>query len=211
MSEQGAGQLQRQHTKSGQQLSDIAERRLSAIASFDTQCLKPAGGPAFGPGRHLLGSRRGFLGHVVEKWQTAVIFSRQSGAPTSFSNNGGGTFNNVNTTSVQLGPNPEGSVQKVVNNVVYFTGLTQVTDPSVKNLPANLQSLSTLYAIQGADGRVLVQHPLPGSLGTLSPKATGASVHQTQPPVIEGCHVKHRAEHYATTAGGRRNLLNKPI
>ncbi len=122
----------------------------------------------FGPGKQAFRSSHGVLAHIVEKWQTAVIFNKQSGTPTTFTNNGGGTFNNVAATSVALGPLPSGSVQKVGNNVVYFTGLTQVPDPSIQNLPANLRSLSTLYAIQGSNGQILVQNPTPGSIGTLS-------------------------------------------
>jgi hypothetical protein len=116
-----------------------------------------------------LRASHGVVGRLVEKWQTSVIFTKQSGTPTSFSNSAGNTFNTVGTTDISLGPPPSGSVQKVGNNVVYFTGLTQVQDPSVKNMPANLQSLSSLYAIQGANGQILLQNPVPGSLGPLSP------------------------------------------
>jgi hypothetical protein len=123
----------------------------------------------FGPGKRLLGQSHGILSHVVERWQTSVIFYKQSGTPTTFGNaTGEDTFNGQSTTDTQLGALPSGSVQKVGNNVVYFSGLTQVTDPSVKNLPSNLQSLSTLYAIQGANGQLLLENPVPGSLGALS-------------------------------------------
>jgi hypothetical protein len=123
----------------------------------------------FGYGKPVLGSSHGILGRLVEKWQTAVIFNKQSGTPTSFSNNAGGTFNTVNTTDISLGALPSGSVQKVGNNVVYFSGLTQVQDPTAKLLPSNLQSLSTLYAVQGANGQTLLENPIPGQLGSLSP------------------------------------------
>jgi hypothetical protein len=106
---------------------------------------------------------------VVEKWQTAVIFNKQSGTPTTFGNSAGDTFNGQSTTDIPLGALPSGSVHMVGNNVEYFSGLTQVQDPSVKLLPSNLQSLSTLYAIQGANGQLLLQNPVPGSLGPLSP------------------------------------------
>jgi hypothetical protein len=123
----------------------------------------------FGPGKRLLGQSHGILSHVVERWQTSVIFYKQSGTPTTFGNaTGEDTFNGQSTTDTQLGALPSGSVKKVGNNVVYFSGLTQVTDPSVKNLPSNLQSLSTLYAIQGANGQILLENPVPGSLGALS-------------------------------------------
>ena len=102
-----------------------------------------------GPGKRFLGSSHGVVSRLVEKWQTAVIFNKQSGTPTGFSNSAGNTFNNSGATDMQWGPLPSGSVQKVGNNIVYFNGLTQVTDPSVANIPSNLQSLSTLRAIQG--------------------------------------------------------------
>jgi hypothetical protein len=122
----------------------------------------------FGPGRRFVGSSHGAVSHLVEKWQTAVIFNKQSGAPASFSNSAGNTFNNAGATDMQWGPLPSGSVQKVGNNVVYFTGLTQVTDPSVANIPSNLQSQSTLKAIAGPNGRILISNPVPGLLGSMS-------------------------------------------
>lgn len=125
----------------------------------------------FGPGRQFLGSGQGPLPRIVEKWQTAVIFYKQSGTPTTFGNSAGGTFNNQTTTDIQLGAIPQGSVQKVGNNVVYFTGLTQVADPSVANLPSNLQSLSSMYALKNANGQIILENPVPGSLGPLSPTA----------------------------------------
>jgi hypothetical protein len=123
----------------------------------------------FGYGKRVLGSSHGILGHLVEKWQTAVIFNKQSGTPNTFGNSAGDTFNGQSTTDIPLGALPSGSVHMVGNNVEYFSGLTQVQDPSVKLLPSNLQSLSTLYAIQGANGQLLLQNPVPGSLGPLSP------------------------------------------
>jgi Carboxypeptidase regulatory-like domain/TonB dependent receptor len=122
----------------------------------------------FGPRQRFLGSSHGIVSHLVEKWQTAVIFNKQSGTPTSFSNSAGDTFNGAAATDMQWGPLPSGSVQKVGNNIVYFTGLTQVTDPSVANIPSNLQSQSTLKAIQGPSGQILVSNPIPGLLGSMS-------------------------------------------
>ena len=109
------------------------------------------------------------MAQIVEKWQTAVIFNKQSGTPTTFSNNTGeDTFNGAGSTDMQWGPQPSGSVQKVGNNVVYFNGLTQVPDPSIKNMPSNLQSLSTMYALQSSSGQVILSNPVPGLLGSLS-------------------------------------------
>jgi len=125
----------------------------------------------FGPGKRLLRSSHGVVSRLVEKWQTAVIFNKQSGTPTTFGNSAGDTFNGSSATDMQFGPLPSGSVQKVGNNVVYFSGLTQVPDPSLRNLPANLQNLSTLYAIRGANGQTLLANPVPGLLGSLSQSA----------------------------------------
>ncbi len=122
----------------------------------------------FGPGRRFVGSSHGVVSRLVEKWQTAVIFNKQSGTPTTFSNSAGDTFNGSGATDMQWGPLPSGSVQKVGNNVVYFNGLTQVTDPSVASIPSNLQSLSTLKAIQGSNGQLLLSNPVPGLLGSMS-------------------------------------------
>ena len=119
------------------------------------------------------------LGHVVERWQIAGLFYKLSGTPTGFTNNAsnttttsgtGGTFNGLTTpTSVALGAFPKGSVYKSGNNVMYFTGLTQVPDPSIALLPANLQSQSSLFSIQGPNGNLLLENPSPGMIGGLSP------------------------------------------
>ena len=123
----------------------------------------------FGPNRQFFGNSHGVVGHIVEKWQTALLFYKLSGGPTQFNNSSGNTFNNLAPTSVQLGALPSGSVYKSGNNMAYFTGLTQVKDPSILNMPANLQSQSALFAIQDSSGKIILQNPAPGSLGTLSP------------------------------------------
>jgi hypothetical protein len=48
-------------------------------------------------------------------------------------------------------------------------GYTQVPDPSIQNLPSNLQSLSTLLALQGPNGQIAVQNPLLGTIGGTDP------------------------------------------
>ena len=51
--------------------------------------------------------------------------------------------------------------------MVYFTGLTQLTDPSVANINgAALQALSPLKAI-ASGSQILLANPLPGQLGNL--------------------------------------------
>jgi hypothetical protein len=135
-----------------------------------------------GPGKKFLGSTHGVLARIVERWQTAVIFNKLSGSPTTFTNSGatatsggsgaGDTFNALGSaTDVLTGPIPSGSVHIVGNNVVYFNNLTQVADPSIKNMPSSLQSQSPLFAIQNASGQIVLQNPALGTLGGLSPTA----------------------------------------
>jgi hypothetical protein len=129
----------------------------------------------FGPNKKLLGGARGLLARVVENWQTSVIFTKSSGSPTNFSTsitNVTGvddTFNGNTGTVAINGPVPTGSVHIVGNNVEYFpASYTQVADPSIKNLPSSLQSLSPLLALQGPNG-VAVQNPLVGTVGGTDP------------------------------------------
>jgi hypothetical protein len=185
------------------------------LLSFDTPNVIRTSGiwdMPFGPGKQFLGQSRGVLSHLVERWQTSVIFLKQSGAPTTFGNSAGGTFNSSSATDIQLGPQPSGSVQKVGNNVVYFSGLTQVTDPSVRNLPSNLQGQSTLYAIQSANGQTLIENPVPGQLGTLSAASyRGLGTFTLNMQLSKA--VTLSKEHNVTlrVRADALNLLNKPI
>ena len=172
----------------------------------------------FGPKERFLGSSHGVVGHIVEKWTTSVIFFKTSGTPTGFSNSFSspqtfGTFNtNVTPTPIALGALPGGSVYKSGNNVLYFNGLTQVPDPTAKNLPSNLQSLSPLYAIQNSSGQIVLENPAPGALGTLSPtnfRGLGSftlNLQVSKPVVLNREH-----NIVMTFRGDAINLLNKPI
>ena len=64
---------------------------------------------------------------------------------------------------------PDGSIQKLGNGVVYYPGISQITDPSVANITTlgNLRALSTLKAIAGPDGPPILVNALPGQLGAL--------------------------------------------
>ena len=168
----------------------------------------------FGPDKPFLGRNHGVVGHAVEKWTTSVIFYKTSGTPTAFSNSDGQTFNTnlTNPTSVALGPLPTGSVYKSGNNVLFFNGLTQVPDPTIKALPSNLQSLSTLYAIQNANGQIILQNPAPGQLGTLSPtnlRGLGSFTLNLQlsKPIV----ISRERNITAIFRADAINLLNKPI
>lgn len=123
-----------------------------------------------GPGRKFLGSTHGVVARIVEKWQTAIIFNKFSGSPTTFTDSAGGTFNNTATaTAVLNGPIPSGSVHFVGNNVEYFNNLTQTL--SNPNLPSSLQSQNALFSVQNASGQTILQNPALGTLGGLGPTA----------------------------------------
>lgn len=168
----------------------------------------------FGPQRRFLGSSHGIVGHVVERWTTSVLFYKQSGAPTTFSTTGDATFNYNYTASnaTALGPLPSGSVYKSGNNVLYFKGLTQVADPSIKAMPSNLQSLSPLLAIQGPSGNTLLENPAPGTLGSLSPTAIRGPGSFTLNLTLSKPVVLNREHNVAMILRADAiNLLNKPI
>ncbi len=89
-----------------------------------------------GPGKKFLGSTHGVMARIVERWQTAVIFNKFSGSPTTFTDSAGGTFNNTATaTAVLNGPIPSGSVHIVGNNVEYFNNLDPGYRP-IRQAPA---------------------------------------------------------------------------
>lgn len=143
------------------------ERLSKQLLSFDTPNVWRTSAIfdlPFGPDKKFLSGTHGVLAHIVEKWQSSVIFNKLSGAPTNFTGTGA-TFNGLTGTSVINGAIPKGSVQIVGNNVTFFNGYSQVPDPSVKNLPANLQSLSTLLSLQNPSGQIAVQNPLVGTIG----------------------------------------------
>jgi hypothetical protein len=166
----------------------------------------------FGPGKRLLRNNHGILGHMVEQWTTSAVFYKLSGAPTSFSNSSGATFNTATPTSVNLGPLPSGSVYKSGNNVQYFTGLTQVPDPSIQNMPANLRNQSSLMAIQGASGQILVENPLPGQLGTLSPTSfRGLGTFTLNLQLSKPITLNREHKVTAILRADAINVLNKPI
>src|SRR5437588_10614900 len=102
-------------------------------------------------------------------WQTGGIFSFYTGAPISFTAANGLNMSTATSPATQAGPMPDGSIQKVGNGVIYYPGITQITDPSVANITTlgNLRALSTLKAIAGLDGAPILVNAFPGQLGAL--------------------------------------------
>jgi hypothetical protein len=124
----------------------------------------------FGPGKWLGRGSHGVLARVLGGWQTGAIFTYFTGAPISFTGANGLNTSLATATATEVGPMPGGSVQKVGNGVVYYSGITQITDPSVANITTlgNLRALSGLKAIAAADGTSLLVNALPGQLGGLA-------------------------------------------
>jgi hypothetical protein len=139
----------------------------------------------FGKGKTFAGNAPGWLNQIIGNWQIGAISLMYSGQPLTFTaqntinNFTGGSSSDTGTTSGALsnftanllGPIPGHGVTKTGNGVIYFPGLTQITDPSVAALPAGLQPLSTLKALASASGQPLIVNPLPGILGALSQEA----------------------------------------
>jgi hypothetical protein len=131
----------------------------------------------FGKGKLIGGSANGFLDRIIGGWQIGAIGIAQSGSPLTFTalntNGLGNTINNTTTnlaafTANLVGAIPSDGIQRVGTGVVYFSGITQINDPSVASLPtATLQAVSGLKAIANASGSPLLINPLPGQLGTL--------------------------------------------
>jgi len=124
----------------------------------------------FGPGKALGRGSHGVLGRVIGGWQTGAIFSYFTGAPITFTGANGLNTSLATSTATEVGPMPGGSVQKVGNGVVYYPGITQITDPSVANITTlgNLRALSGLKAIANANGTPILVNALPGQLGGLA-------------------------------------------
>lgn len=123
----------------------------------------------FGKGKTFVGNAPGWLNQIIGNWQIGAISLMYSGQPLTFTAQN--TINNTTSlasfTAQLLGAIPGHGVTKTGNGVIYFPGLTQITDPSVASLPAALQPLSTLKAL-ASGGSPLLVNPLPGVLGALS-------------------------------------------
>jgi hypothetical protein len=166
----------------------------------------------FGPHRKVLGNSKGIVARLVERWQTSVIFNKLSGAPTTFTDSAGGTFNNqVTATPAVVGAFPKGSVQFSGNNVVYFSGLTQVPDPSIQNLPANLRANATLFAIAGPDGKTILQNPALGTLGGGFVMFRGPGSFTLNAQLSKLISLKKDSNFSLRLRADASNLLNRPI
>ena len=126
----------------------------------------------FGPGKKFLSSKNGIVSRIFGGWNSSFIFNTFSGQPmdlTVYTT----SFNDVlSNTPVAIGPLSKGlgSVNRTGDGVVYFSGLTQVADPSIANYTAALKANSTMSAITDASGKIILTNPLPGQLGSVAPR-----------------------------------------
>jgi hypothetical protein len=136
----------------------------------------------FGKGKLFGRNANDFLDRIIGGWQLGAIAQAESGQPLTFIAQN--TINNtvgysgasglipynafVGFTPVQVGALPGPGVAKTGNGVVYFSGLTQIADPSIANInSAALQKLSTLFAIARSNGSPVLVNPAPGVMGSL--------------------------------------------
>lgn len=125
----------------------------------------------FGPGRKFLSGGNRVISRLVERWQIGTIFHALSGTPLNLTA-AVSSFNQITGTPTLVGPLPKdfGSVKVGPDGVTFFTGLTQVKDPSVANITTlqGVQARSTLLAVADASGKLLLVNPTPGQIGTLA-------------------------------------------
>ena len=142
----------------------------------------------------------GVLGQVLGGWQTGSILVLQSGAPLSLG--AVGAFNAAgNNTPVAAGDvsNTLGQVTRVGNGVVYFDGLKQIVDPYVSQITTinGIQARSTLLAITDSSGKLLLENPQPGQLGTVAPRfLTGPGLFQIDLNLLKRFKIKERYDFY---------------
>src|SRR5262249_48181779 len=127
----------------------------------------------FGPGRMLLPNTGPILSRVLERWQLGAIFNWTSGAPLTITggSNPYGLTNNFPDMVTAL-PKTFGEVNKTnlaPGVITYFTGIQQVPDPGRANVTTSqsLQGFNGNFALQDAQGRLLLVNPTPGTIGNM--------------------------------------------
>ncbi|HLH29963.1 MAG TPA: carboxypeptidase regulatory-like domain-containing protein, partial [Terriglobia bacterium] len=126
----------------------------------------------FGQGRTFLGSGPAWIQRLTERWGVGGIFSFSTGAPLTFTAPitslwQTGTANTP--LALQSIPSNTGKLTFVSNGVNYFPGWTQVKDPAIATLTSTngVNTSSTNFAIQDANGRIVLQNPVAGTVGTV--------------------------------------------
>jgi hypothetical protein len=181
----------------------------------------------FGPGRPLLASAPGWLSRIVERWQFGGIANWTSGAPLNVTANlatfSSATANMANIVGAFPKSSGEITTPKDVAGAVYFSGFTQVTDPSCSKV-TSLQTLNTLctnLAIKDPSGNLVLVNSEPGQLGNLGKRwIEGPSSFQFDMDLVKRIKIAERKEFelridainvlnhslWATTGTGALNL-----
>jgi hypothetical protein len=143
----------------------------------------------FGTNHFLLGGAPGWLQNIVGQWQLGGIMNFATGAPLSIATGttgagatGTNTITNVPATPNVVGaiPSDMGKITKLDNSVNYFSGYTQITDPSLAQISAACAASTsatafcnglgvgyTNKAIVDPKGNLILVNPQPGQAGTL--------------------------------------------
>jgi hypothetical protein len=124
----------------------------------------------FGPNRLLLGQSHGVLARLVERWQLSWIANMNTGAPL-----------NVTSTNTFIGrqrpqiagdfPKEQGEARMTAGLPNFFDAGTykSLADPQCAKVTTlqGLQTACTLGALADSQGRIVLQHAVPGTLGNL--------------------------------------------
>lgn len=135
----------------------------------------------FGPGRKFLNSNNGILRRIVEGWTMSGIFILQSGSPMSFTSGATPWNNSTGTAMLASGANLSKSTGETwldvasvsSSNMKYFKGFSQIPDPYIANLTTKgagtngVQGQTIYKAILDPSGKMVLNNPLPGQLGSL--------------------------------------------
>ncbi len=134
----------------------------------------------FGANHEFFANAPGWAQRVIGGWQLSSITSWQSGAPLSFTVGGTTAATSVNSlyynatnTPDQVGPMPKGDLFKGPNYVSFFNNVTtqKAPAPAFGADATTLAGVFTNQVLVDGSGRVIMQNPNPGSVGTLSSNA----------------------------------------
>ncbi len=124
----------------------------------------------FGRGRKLMSNANRLLDGILGGWKVSGILTWTSGVPFTV------TAPVSTYTQFTTGQTPDvtgalskstGSLQFDGGGACYFCGFKQIADPSISTMAPSVASRSTLFA-QSGPGGVILQNPLPGTLGNLA-------------------------------------------
>jgi len=178
-----------------------------ALAAYNVKLAWKATGTymlPFGPGKEFV--KTGFLSKILDQWQFGTVLTVYSGNPLQITASNGYPFTATGTgasgppqTAQAAGAVPSnlGSVTRVGNGVVYFPGLTQVTDPSCAGLTTlqGLQGSCTMKAM-ALNGNVILANALPGTVGNMPLWAnlTGPSLFDLDMNLLKRVRIKERVD-----------------